>query len=178
MIGVGAGLALMLLTSGQATAATVLLQKPLPDVPDPDNPSFEVFHRLSLWVTCRGELDEELSHRVYKIFQEEPWGKQHISRSFLGLKEALTTASPQATIPQLIRDKVLGEGETWFVSHLLMTWYLGVYYHERTEPLRVTHTGALMWDAIEDITGVPGLTGGETGFWAARPQPQNQAGPL
>jgi hypothetical protein len=169
ILSMGSGLAVLLLSSGKALSAATLFSGPYPDVSDVDNPSFEVFYRLSQWVTCEEKLDLDIAKKLYKIFQKEPWGKQHISRSYLALKAALSTTKDKTLIPTLIRDKALGEGESWFVSHLLITWYLGAYYHESTGPIRVTHDGALMWGAVNDITAVPGVAHGFDEFWANAP---------
>lgn len=175
MIGAGYGIALALLNAGLRAGTALALDKStfagLPGTPAPDNPSFDVFYHLSRMLTCRDKLDDAVARKMFALFQEEPWGKQHISRCYTKIKTALQDRADRVTMPDLISEAIFDEGEAWFAGHLLMTWYLGAYYHERTEPIRVTWEGALMWDAVDDITGIPGVSGGEPDFWAGTPPP-------
>ncbi len=166
MQSLGYGMAMSLLGSAAANACNILAPQALPVLEAEDNPSFEVFLRLSQWVTCRPELDENVARAHFKVFQNEPWGKEHISRCFLKVKAAVETNAVQVSVPKMLKDEAFDGGEAWFIGHLLTTWYLGAYYHERTEPIRVTYEGALMWDAVADIAGIPGISGGEPDFWA------------
>lgn len=147
---------------------TKLLALPLPEFDDPANPSFEVFHRLSQWVVGRESLDHDTSRKLYAIFLKEPWGIKHISTAFIEIRDGLSATGSTGTVPDLLRDDQLGKGETWFVTHLLETWYLGIYYHE-TGDSRVFYQNALMYQAIAQTHPVPGFSTRDYGFWADPP---------
>lgn len=128
---------------------------------DPDAPhSFAVFYALSQLLTQRAQLDRSLTQQIYHLMLDEPWGAHHIATTYAQLLGALSSPESQA---------VLGQGQAWFASHVLTTWYLGVYYHERIPPQRVTHTGALMFDAMG--TAYPPRFVSGTGYagWQALP---------
>ena len=58
--------------------------------------------------------------------------------------------------------------EKWFLHHIITTWYLGIYYHDkRTE--RVLYEDALMWDAVSDMVPAAGFSTGEYGYWENPP---------
>jgi len=105
---------------------------------------------------------------MYPLFMEEPWGPKHIAAAYEGLTKALASAPGACSAPELIASGALGKGERWFCEHLLVTWYLGIYYHER-KTVRVLYTEALMWDPVRELTKVPGLSGGEPGYWINPP---------
>jgi len=106
-------------------------------------PSFSLFFALSQLVTQRRHLDASVAQRLYPLFREEPWGSQHMLSSYAQLCRAA------ATKPDIRDGKDgLGKAESWFTTHLLTTWYLGVYYHERMPPRRVAYSEALMFDAV------------------------------
>lgn len=166
---IGCGIAASLLNAGQALACKALFSCPAPDIADKSNPSFDIFYRLSQWVTCREELDLDIARKFYDVLQNEPWGKEHISRTYLKIREAAETRKGETNVPQLMQDKTLDETETWFVSHLLTTYYLGVYYHEEREDTRLFYEEALMHDAIEGLA--PIRLSGSTPFgeWNGKP---------
>lgn len=107
-------------------------------------PSFRLFFALSQLVTQRRHPDASVAQRLYPLFREEPWGSQHMLNSYAQLCRAATAANPG------IGDATagLGKAETWFTAHLLTTWYLGVYYHDRMPPRRVAYSEALMFEAV------------------------------
>ena len=76
------------------------------------------------------------------------------------------------------RDKFLDpqrfdSGERWFIGHLLVTWYTGVYYHAVGNQ-RVGFEESLMHRALADMRTAPTICR-EAGFWAA---PPDQVGSL
>lgn len=128
---------------GQASAVSPSdFELPAPDATD--TPSFEVFLALSQLVTLRRQLDVSIARRMYPLFLDEPLGRQHIRSTYAQLSSLATTTNPDGRDPKAM----LGKGEAWFASHLLTTWYLGVYYHERMPPHRVAYAEALMFDAV------------------------------
>ncbi len=148
---------------------TTLFDIELPTSFDREKPPFEVFLALSKLVTVRTSLDIDAAKRMYPIFMDEPWGSQHIVSSYtqiLSLIDLPSHTTPPFT--SLVRGK-LGKGESWFTSHLLTTWYLGIYYHEARPPVRVTYESALMFDSIRGVLPVPLLESTGYGGWTEPP---------
>jgi hypothetical protein len=141
----------------------------LPPSGDPNNPTFEVFEALCGIVLARDHVDGALARRMYEVFKAEPWGSKHIGHTYAALRDAIaregwTTRSGAASLlPHL------DPGERWFVSHLVTTWYLGIYYHEKRPAQRITRDGALMYAALNGLAPVPYLEGYGFGRWADRP---------
>ena len=146
-----------------------LLQLPEVNLENPKDPSFDVFFRLSQWVTCRRELDKAIAQKMFPLFQAEPWGKNHLASTYEKLQTKLRHRNEEGSILEMMNTEVLGEGEVWFASHILTTWYLGIYYHESREPVRVTYEGALVWQALDGWTNPPGFTTLEPGHWSKEP---------
>lgn len=146
-----------------------LLQLPEVKIDDLKNPSLAVFIRLSQWITCRQELSMEVAEKIFPLIQAEPWGKEHLVSTYQKIKTSFDQQGGQESVPAMIEAGVLGKGETWFVSHLLTTWYLGIYYHESREPVRVAFEDALVWQAFTDWKSAPGFSSLEPGHWATKP---------
>lgn len=156
-----------------AAAAESALPLKLPEAKPAEAPSFAVFLALSQLVTLRPQLDESVARRMYPLFLDEPWGAHHIHSTYsqlLGLIE-LGAAQPKPADP---RDK-LGKGQAWFATHLLTTWYLGIYYHERTPPLRVSYTEALMYDQVRAYLPRRFAEGTGFGAWSIPPSTPNRS---
>ena len=141
----------------------------LPVPGDINDPTFEVFQALCSTVLAREALDRGLTQHMFDIFMDEPWGPKHIGHAYAALREALTRQADDERAARAVPLARLDGGERWFVSHLATTWYLGVYYHERREPLRVTLQGALMYDAMDGLTPRPYREHVEFGRWADPP---------
>ena len=135
---------------------------------NPDNPGYEVFYRLSQLVTCQVDLDEAVARRCYLLFQQEPWGKEHIATTFQQIQDAIEETP--TSVPELMRSGALGEGQTWFASHMLATWYFGIYYHESSEPVRVAFEQALMWHSLDGLVEAPGFSTLDPGAWSKPPR--------
>lgn len=131
--------------------------------------SFDMFYALSQLVTLRTHLDESVARRMYPLFLEELWGAHHIQSTYSELWATLrqTNSTPGHAHPAASGQ--LGKGQAWFASHVLTTWYLGVYYHERTAPIRVMHSDALMFDAAGTTLPRPYVEAGGFGFWGELP---------
>ena len=63
----------------------------------------------------------------------------------------------------------MGKGQAWFTSHLLSTWYLGIYYHEQRPTRRVAYETALMFDAIRGRLPIPFVEATGFGVWSEPP---------
>ena len=171
-------LALIILTAAGGSAAAVKLirrddtavELGLPSPADPNNPPFEVFEALCWIALARTKLDVKLVRRMYEIFMEEPWGPKHIGHAYATLYEALAHTGEKLEErrepPPVSR---LGSGERWFVSHLVTTWYLGIYYHEQRPTRRITRSGALMYAALRGLAPVPYTESSGYGAWAVPP---------
>ena len=154
LIKMGTGILAGLFTSTQAHAFQALFKSTAPEIQDKNNPSFDIFYRLCQWVTYRENLDKEIAKKVYDIFLVEPWGKHHISSTYTTLKKAIEKDKDKTDIAALLKDKKIKDGEAWFISHLMVTWYLGVYYHEKMPDQRIMYEEALMHEAIEGIAPI------------------------
>ncbi len=145
------------------------LELSLPPPGDPNAPSFEVFVALSQIVLLRDQLDESAARRMYELFVDEPWGPKHVHTAYKALRAAIVERNRKADRMAPAPLNALGPGEKWFVSHLVTTWYLGVYYHEQRPTQRVTYTHALMFDAIRGTLPIPYLESTGFGAWAELP---------
>lgn len=164
----GAALATSAARLALAVETARILGRTPPILNDPARPSFDVFVALSELVTCRSPLDQKAAKKLYPLFMEEPWGPKHIATAYEGLTKALTKGPGACSAPQLIASGALGKGEAWFCAHLLVTWYMGIYYHER-KIVRVLYEQALMWEPVRGLTNILGLTGGKPGYWSEPP---------
>jgi hypothetical protein len=141
----------------------------LPPPGDPQAPSFEVFLELSRIVLLRDRLDEQTARSMYRIFRDEQWGPKHIHTAYAVLRAAIIERGKKANPANPVSRSVLGAGEKWFVSHLITTWYLGVYYHERHPTQRITYEHALMFDAVRGTLPIPYFESTGYGAWAELP---------
>lgn len=103
-------------------------------------------------------LDGDTARRLYDVFMKEPWGVEHMTGLYAKLQSALAGKKQELT-----------EGEKWFSGHLLTTWYLGVYYHESSPPLRLAYDTALMFRAGDGVIPVPLVESVSYGDWAKKP---------
>jgi len=145
------------------------LELSLPPPGDPNAPSFEVFMALSRIVLLRDRLDEQAARQMYRLFMDEPWGPKHIHTAYAALRAAIIERNHRADRTAPAPLKMLGPHETWFISHLVTTWYLGIYYHEQRPTQRVTYAHALMFEAIRGTLPIPYLENTGYGAWAELP---------
>ncbi len=141
----------------------------LPHSPDFAHPSLDMFVALSELVTLRTQLDPLMVQHMYPLFMDEPWGPHHISSSYKQILDIIGTPPySKPACSDAVRGR-LGKGQVWFVSHLLTTWYLGIYYHEQRPSRRVAYESALMFDAIRGTLPVPLIESTGFGRWAEPP---------
>ncbi len=153
-----------------AAETNKLLLQPWPELKNPKAPSFEVFYKLSQIVTCRQNLSQEAAKKVFQVFLNEPWVEKHIATAYTVLRTKLEGATSQTSLPDLLHKEVLEESEAWFVSHLITTWYLGVYYHHSTSPIMVLDQEALMWQVATGLVVQAGDPNLQPGYWANKPK--------
>lgn len=120
--------------------------------------TFDKFVALSTLVTLQDRLDDATARRMYDVFMKEPWGTEHMA----GLCDKLASVL-------MGKKQELTGGEKWFSGHLLTTWYLGVYYHESSPPLRLAYETALMFRAGDGVIPVPLVESVAFGDWAKKP---------
>ena len=150
-----------------AGTADVPLKIGLPKPNDPGTePPFDVFLALSNLVTCRTALDQEMARRMYPLFLDEPWGPEHITKSYRAISALVPEMPEPVGVAACFKGARLGKGEAWFVSHLLTTWYLGIYYHEERPTRRVGYETALMFDPIREDIPVWFTGSREINYWA------------
>ena len=145
------------------------------DVPNPDKASPEMFAVLSSLITLRQHLDPAITSKLYTIFMDEPWGAEHIVRLFDKIKTALQYGAVHNPLPAM-QDTAwqLDDGEKWFASHLLTTWYLGIYYHEKRPTQRVAYEKALMFEPTKNLAPIPYAEAVGFGTWANPPDESKQ----
>jgi hypothetical protein len=158
--------------SAAAAESTVRLELPEPETSGV--PSFPVFLALSQLVTLRPQLDEAVARRMYPLFLDEPWGAHHIISTYSQLRNVLQQPADNPNQTHPAAHGGLGKGQIWFASHLLTTWYLGVYYHERMAPLRVAYAEALMFAVVHPGLPVRFIENTGYGKWQGVPPGRNQ----
>jgi hypothetical protein len=126
-----------------------------PPAADPDIPQFEVFLELSRIVLARSDLDQSVAQRIYQAFMQEPWGPLHIRSAYAALCGDAAPGSQDTGARHAAPLENLAADDQWFVSHLVSTWYLGVYYLENQLPQRMTYEGALMYRALHGLIPAP-----------------------
>lgn len=85
------------------------------------------------------------------------------------LKLQQTKANEEQRI--VIKPADFSAGEQWFISHLLVTWYTGVYYHDRGNH-HVTLKHALMYKKLDYYRHPPTYCIGAPGSWRTPPVSQ------
>ena len=129
--------------------------------------SREHFRLLSIYLTRYARLDEKTLDAIYDALIHEPWGKEHMKR----LLGKLFPALPESTKPrsEYLVVRHLDEGEAWFAGHVLTTWMTGIYYHQ-TGNRTLTYRHALMFEALQDLRPIPGLSEEPFGYWSKPPK--------
>lgn len=140
----------------------------MPALAHADKPSLQEFLRLSEILTGHGDLDSDMARRMYGLIVAEHYGLSHVGRVYERIRAA-AAGEPARTREQILDPQAFDSGERWFIGHLLVTWYTGVYYHA-TGNQRVGFEAALMHRALADMRPAPTRCGGATGFWASPPR--------
>ena len=146
-----------------------VLNEALPEITANDPLDFEVFLALSRLVTGWADLDRDVAALHYEVFSEEPWAAKHVNDLYALLLDKLQGTAAADSALALLQKGDLDGANDWFARHLLTTWYLGIYYHER-QTTRVTYEGALMWRVVEDVAPIPGMSDLEYGYWLNPPE--------
>jgi hypothetical protein len=127
------------------------------------------FYALSRILAGRRNLSRSASDRLFPYFAEEPWGLDNLARTLdLLLAGLRKPGAPQRTATEIVPE--LDPDTRWFAEHVLTTWYLGIYYHERLVR-RVLYEDALQWEAVKGLVPIPGMSGQAFGYWTEPPVP-------
>lgn len=141
----------------------------LPPVGDPYSPSFEVFLALSQIVLMRTDLDIPFARQMFQLFLREPWGPKHVSTAYAALRNVVITRAQRGG-REAVEQATLPYGERWFISHLVTTWYTGVYYHPEEPTQWMTLHGAVMFDPTRGLIPKPYEQSVGFGKWADPPK--------
>lgn len=171
-VGIGIGLhqAFRPADPGDADEPTEILQFDLPE-PPPEGQSvgLEHFLALSRIITCRPDLPEAPAVKLFPVFMQEDWAEKHVVTAYTGLRKLLLEGAACGELHAHAHAGLLGEGELWFVDHLLRTWYLGVYYLAGAAPVRLLYAEALFWEPIGDFSVQHFLESMPWGAWSEPP---------
>lgn len=128
--------------------------------------TFEEFLWISRLLTKEETLDEGVGRKIFKLILDEPYGREHLFDVHGILNERLRRHSGPA--PVSVRPDYFSQGQQWFIGHLMITWYTGVYFHERGNRA-VTLGQALMYRKLEDLRSAPTFCAGAPGSWSSPP---------
>lgn len=156
-----------------AQSDTVRLQLSLPPIANRMAPTFEIFLALSRIVLMRNDLDLEAGRRYFELFTAEPWGLKHIGTAYAMIRETVMSHAQQGG-RAAVEQAQLPQGERWFISHLVTTWYIGVYYHPERPTDWITLRGAVMYDATRGIVPRPYEDNVGYGGWTHLPKSAEQ----
>ena len=147
------------------------LQITLPAASSSSAASFEVFVALSQIVLIETDLDRAVARQLYDLFMAEPYGPKHIATCYAALSESFTNHGQHGGQETFAQTK-LAYGETWFISHLATTWYVGVYYHPERATKWITLSGAMMYRPVRGLVPRPYEDNVGFGNWANPPSPE------
>jgi hypothetical protein len=139
------------------------------DLPPAGNTSFEIFLALSRIVLIQADLDQAVARQMYDLFMAEPWGPKHIGTAYVELRETFSKLGQRGG-QETIAQTSLPDGERWFISHLVTTWYVGVYYHPERPAKWITLHGAMMFRAVRGLLPKRYRESVGSGRWARPPE--------
>lgn len=131
-----------------------------------DHISLEKFFWLSQIITKQNNLDEQTSRIIYQLIMDEPYGNEHLKNVFARFKRHQAISDNDGDM--MVSTLGFSEGEQWFMSHLLLTWYTGIYFHERGNQ-NVSLQYALMYQNLLNYRQPPSYCSGTYGYWALPP---------
>ncbi|TMR62437.1 sugar dehydrogenase complex small subunit, partial [Streptococcus pseudopneumoniae] len=100
------------------------------------------------------------------LILEEPWGPENLQRIYQRFQDLQTIPANKNT--RIFDANNFNKDEQWFISHLLLTFYTGVYYHSEGNR-HVTLQDALMYQKLSQFRQPPTFCGGVPGFWTQPP---------
>ncbi len=128
--------------------------------------SFEQFFWLSKIFTMQTDLDENIARKIFQLIMNEPYGNEHLKSVYARIKQRHILTGKDNDI--LLVSSDFSKGEQWFISHFLLTWYTGIYFHEIGNH-NVTLKHALMYKLLDNYRLPPTYCAGAPGFWKDPP---------
>ena len=128
---------------------------------------FNEFYLLSQLITKTRNLNKVVANKIYELIMSESWGLEHLSQVYSTIRKLQIQTEGALTI----KASVFTRNEQWFISHLMLTWYTGVYFHESGN-FNVTLQHALMYQNISQYRQPPTFCSGAPGSWSEPPVPQ------
>ena len=130
-----------------------------------DHISLEKFFWLSQIITKQNNLDEQTSRKIYQLIMDEPYGNEHLINVFTRFQQQTIGGNARNI---MVRASDFSDSEQWFISHLMLTWYTGVYFHDSGHH-NVTLKHALMYNKISNFLSPPTYCSGAPGSWKDPP---------
>jgi len=146
-----------------------VLSSVLPKIQENLKFSFEQFYLLSQLIARTRNLDEIVSRKIYQLMMSEPLGTEHLQSVYDRIRTLQMQSGNGNNL--VLRASDFTDSEQWFISHLLLTWYTGVYYHSRGNQ-HITLKHALMYQKLSQYRRPPTYCGDTPEFWARPPVPQ------
>jgi hypothetical protein len=131
--------------------------------------SFEVFLALSQIVLIEADLDRRVARRLHELFSAEPYGPQHVVSCYGALRATFLMRGRRGG-QQAVARATLSSGESWFISHLVTTWFVGIYYHAERPVSWLTLHDAMMYRPVRDLLPVRYVESVGFGNWANPPK--------
>jgi len=130
---------------------------------------FDEFHLLSQLLTKTKNLNEKVSREIFGLIVSESWGVEHIRQIYNRVRSIQIQSANEK--PLIIKAGDFTDSDQWFISHLLLTWYTGVYFHDMGNH-NVTLKHALMYKKLANYRLPPTYCAGAPGSWKDPPVSQ------
>jgi len=144
--------------------------KPESDINRP--PSFDTFLLLSKILTAKSDLNLEFAKKIYETFLTEPWSAKHFNTVIQVIRRVSDDNGGGFDLHVAMKEEQFEKNERWFISHLLFTWFTGVYYYTGRDK-RLSFQYALIHEVLADIHTTPTFSKQSHGFWAELPTSGN-----
>lgn len=142
----------------------------LPDIKNLyEAPDFSTFYTLSQILTYQDDLKHGYAEKIYKVFLEEPWSAKHINTVVTVIKEYSSHNNRAFDIHDAMSVGLFEENETWFISHLIYTWFTGIYYFTGKDQ-RIAYHDALINTVLDGLYVIPTYSDQAPGFWSELPE--------
>ena len=112
----------------------------------------------------------DIARYIFEVIKDEPWGAGHVALVYNKLGAKIAAEQDIVDVAELINTGFFVHVESWFISHIVMTWYLGIYYHNERDTKLITYEGALMRQLIGDHVPVPYIGNTPYGKWSELPE--------
>ena len=138
--------------------------------------SFVQFMALSKLICGDADLPLDVGRRFYQFFTEST--NLPLDGTYREIANAVSKESSTLDISKLAASGVLGNaGAKNLVTEIARSWFTGVVHIEGTAGVReerITYFDALMYRPGRGYRNIPTTCGGEFGWWAFEPSPENR----